>query len=120
MSNSGSGHRAYTDKDSIDGGQQWKSIRGYGKALFISTGRHPVYGVHVALLVGLPENIAHIAGAHSMEGENLERSLVAQIVFTMPITLSWRCWPKRGLSTNYRLLCCFHRGGGVILRPQVA
>ncbi len=42
--------------------------------------RHPVYGVHIALSVGLPEKIAHIAGAHSMEGENVRRSLVATIV----------------------------------------
>ncbi len=42
--------------------------------------RHPVYGVHIALSVGLPEKIAHIAGAHSMEGENVKRSLVGTIV----------------------------------------
>lgn len=42
--------------------------------------RHPVYGVHIAISVGLPEKIAHIAGAHSMEGENVRRSLVATIV----------------------------------------
>ena len=42
--------------------------------------RHPVYGVHIALLAGLPENIAHIAGAHSAEGEHIKRSLVCEIV----------------------------------------
>ncbi len=42
--------------------------------------RHPVYGVHIALSVGLPEKIAHIAGAHSMEGENVRRSLVGTSV----------------------------------------
>ena len=42
--------------------------------------RHTVYGVHVALTAGLPEKIAHIAGAHSMEGEYVKRSLVAEIV----------------------------------------
>ena len=42
--------------------------------------RHPVYGVHIALSVGLPEKIAHIAGAHSMEGENVRRSLAGMIV----------------------------------------
>jgi len=42
--------------------------------------RHPVYGVHIALSAGLPEKIAHIAGAHSMEGENVRRSLVGTIV----------------------------------------
>ena len=42
--------------------------------------RHTVYGVHVALSAGLPEKIAHIAGAHSLEGEHIKRSLVATIV----------------------------------------
>ena len=42
--------------------------------------RHPAYGVHVALTVGLPEVIVHTAGAHSAEGENVERSLVNTIV----------------------------------------
>ena len=43
--------------------------------------RHTVYGVHVALTAGLPEKIAHIAGAHSLEGEYVERSLAAEIVY---------------------------------------
>lgn len=42
--------------------------------------RHTVYGVHIALSAGLPEKIAHIAGAHSMEGEHVKRSLVATII----------------------------------------
>lgn len=42
--------------------------------------RHSVYGVHMALLAGLPEKIAHIAGAHSMEGDYITRSLVCEIV----------------------------------------
>ena len=37
--------------------------------------RHSVYGVHVALTVGLPEAVAHTAGAHSAEGELIRRSL---------------------------------------------
>jgi putative nucleotidyltransferase with HDIG domain len=31
--------------------------------------RHPVYGVHFALLAGLPEAVVHIVGGHSMHGE---------------------------------------------------
>jgi putative nucleotidyltransferase with HDIG domain len=31
--------------------------------------RHPVYGVHVALMAGLPEAVVHIVGGHSMYGE---------------------------------------------------
>jgi putative nucleotidyltransferase with HDIG domain len=42
--------------------------------------RHSVYGVHVALTVGLPEAVAHTAGAHSGEGELITRSLENTIV----------------------------------------
>src|SRR5688572_18414384 len=37
--------------------------------------RHPAFGVHVCLSVGLPEAVAHCAAAHSGEGELLVRSL---------------------------------------------
>jgi 23S rRNA maturation-related 3'-5' exoribonuclease YhaM len=44
--------------------------------------RHPVYGVHVALAVGLPESVAHIVGGHSMfsEGAHIIPSLENTIV----------------------------------------
>lgn len=42
--------------------------------------RHSVYGVHVALTVGLPEAVAHTAGAHSAEGELIQRSLENTLV----------------------------------------
>ena len=42
--------------------------------------RHPAYGVHVCLTVGLPEAVAHCAAAHSGEGELLVRSLENTIV----------------------------------------
>lgn len=42
--------------------------------------RHPAYGAHICLTVGLPEEIAHIAMAHSGEGELLLRSLECMIV----------------------------------------
>ena len=42
--------------------------------------RHPGYGAHICLTVGLPEEIAHIAMAHSGEGELLVRSLACMIV----------------------------------------
>lgn len=42
--------------------------------------RHPVYGVYLALTVGLPEAVAHIAGAHSAEGERVQRSLENTLV----------------------------------------
>ena len=42
--------------------------------------RHTLYGVHVALTVGLPEEVAHVAGAHSAEGQFVTRSLINRIV----------------------------------------
>lgn len=42
--------------------------------------RHPAYGVHVCLSVGLPEEIAHVAAAHSGEGELLVRSLECTLI----------------------------------------
>jgi putative nucleotidyltransferase with HDIG domain len=42
--------------------------------------RHSVYGVHIVLTVGLPEAVAHTAGAHSGEGELITRSLENTIV----------------------------------------
>ncbi len=42
--------------------------------------RHPGYGVHICLSVGLPEEVAHIAGGHSGEGELITRSLENTIV----------------------------------------
>jgi putative nucleotidyltransferase with HDIG domain len=42
--------------------------------------RHPAYGVHICLSVGLPEEVAHIAAAHSGEGELLVRSLENTII----------------------------------------
>lgn len=37
--------------------------------------RHPGYGIHICLTLGLPEQVAHMAAAHSGEGELLVRSL---------------------------------------------
>jgi putative nucleotidyltransferase with HDIG domain len=42
--------------------------------------RHPAYGVHICLSVGLPEEVAHMAGAHSGEGELVVRSLENTLV----------------------------------------
>jgi putative nucleotidyltransferase with HDIG domain len=62
--------------------------------------RHPVYGAHIALSAGLPENIAHIAGCHSPEGDNVERSLVCQIVHLADYAF-WGILGKAGiLSSN--------------------
>ena len=58
--------------------------------------RHTVYGVHVALSAGLPEKIAHIAGAHSLEGEHIKRSLVATIVYFADYAF-WNVLEKAGI-----------------------
>jgi putative nucleotidyltransferase with HDIG domain len=42
--------------------------------------RHPAYGAHICFTVGLPEEVAHCATAHSGEGELLTRSLENTIV----------------------------------------
>jgi len=42
--------------------------------------RHPMYGAHIALAVGLPEAVAHTVGGHSSEGEGIVRGLDATIV----------------------------------------
>jgi 23S rRNA maturation-related 3'-5' exoribonuclease YhaM len=42
--------------------------------------RHPGYGIHVAIVAGLPEVVAQTAGYHSMEGEWVRRSLLTMIV----------------------------------------
>jgi putative nucleotidyltransferase with HDIG domain len=59
--------------------------------------RHPAYGAYIALLVGLPEGIVHVAGCHSPEGRFVERSLAATIVhhaddsywFVLESALAW-------------------------------
>lgn len=42
--------------------------------------RHSVHGYHICLSVGLPMEIAHIVGAHSKEGEFIQRSIEGTIV----------------------------------------
>jgi putative nucleotidyltransferase with HDIG domain len=57
--------------------RRWKlSQRKFGRPSI----RHPAYGAHICLAVGLPEEVAHIAMAHSGEGELLLRSLECMIV----------------------------------------
>jgi putative nucleotidyltransferase with HDIG domain len=44
--------------------------------------RHSVFGAHVCLVVGLPEEIAHIALGHSREGQHIGLSTECYIVRT--------------------------------------
>ena len=56
---------------------RWK---GAPRAAGFPSIRHPAYGVHICLSVGLPEAVAHMAGAHSGEGELVVRSLENTVV----------------------------------------
>lgn len=58
--------------------------------------RHSTYGAHLCLLVGLPEEVAHIASAHSGEGELLVRSLENTIVHMADISY-WTTMLAAGL-----------------------
>lgn len=51
--------------------------------------RHPAYGVHICMTLELPEAVAHIAGAHSAEGDLIRRSLENTIVHWADISF-WR------------------------------
>jgi putative nucleotidyltransferase with HDIG domain len=51
--------------------------------------RHPGYGIHICLTMGLPEEVAHMAAAHSGEGELLVRSLENTICHWADYTF-WR------------------------------
>jgi putative nucleotidyltransferase with HDIG domain len=51
--------------------------------------RHPGYGIHICLTMGLPEAVAHMAAAHSGEGELLVRSLENTILHWADYTF-WR------------------------------
>ena len=51
--------------------------------------RHPGFGIHICLTMGLPEEVAHMAAAHSGEGELLVRSLENTILHWADYTF-WR------------------------------
>ncbi len=57
--------------------------------------RHSVYGVHVALTVGLPEAVAHTAGGHSAEGQFIKRSLENTLVHFAD-SAYWRAMERAG------------------------
>lgn len=58
--------------------------------------RHPGYGIHICLTMGLPEAVAHMAAAHSGEGELLVRSLENTILHWADYTF-WRVVEAGGL-----------------------
>ena len=61
--------------------------------------RHPVYGTYVALTAGLPEEVAHVCAAHSMEGDNVKRSLIATIVHFADYAY-WDILERAGLASS--------------------
>ena len=66
--------------------KRWKAApRAAGKPSL----RHPAYGVHICLTLGLPEEVAHCAAAHSGEGELVLRSLENTILHQADYTF-WR------------------------------
>ncbi len=73
--------------------ERWKSNIGASGYPAI---RHSVYGVHLCLTVGLPEAVAHAAGAHSAEGELIERSLENSLVHAADIAF-WQAYERAGL-----------------------
>ena len=58
--------------------------------------RHSVYGVHICLSVGLPEEVAHISLGHSREGEFIGLSTECMIVREADM-LWWRIAAALGL-----------------------
>ncbi len=60
--------------------------------------RHPVYGVHIALQVGLPEPVVHIVGAHAMsrEGACVKPSL-ENVIVQYADSVMWRVFKAAGL-----------------------
>jgi putative nucleotidyltransferase with HDIG domain len=65
--------------------------------------RHTLYGVHVCLTVGLPEAVAHVAGCHSLEGQFVEKSLIAEIVHRADYAF-WSILSSAGALTAKRKL----------------
>ena len=63
--------------------------------------RHSVYGAYISLAVGLPEKIAHIPGAHSREGEFIDRSTACEMVREAD-HMYWGITGKAGILEKYK------------------
>jgi putative nucleotidyltransferase with HDIG domain len=63
--------------------------------------RHPAYGAHIALTVGLPEAVVHCAGCHSMtaEGQFVLAGLETMLV-QYADSCCWRLLHRAGVVTN--------------------
>ncbi len=60
--------------------------------------RHTIYGAYIALTVGLPEELVHVCGCHSPEGELVQRNIYATIIHHAD-KASWRI---PGCADGYR------------------
>lgn len=76
------------------------------------TFRHSVYGAHVCLTVGLPEEVAHIALGHSLEGQHIGLSTECYIVRHADHTW-WHVAGALGLLEPDSLI-----GVGTMMRPR--
>ena len=76
--------------------------------------RHSVYGAHVCLSVGLPEEIAHIALGHSIEGQHIGLSTECYIVRHADHTW-WHVAGALGLLQPDTLV-----GVGTMIRPRAS
>ena len=61
--------------------------------------RHPGYGIHICLTMGLPEEVAHMAAAHSGEGELVTRSVENTILNRADYTF----WQVAEASGQFRI-----------------
>ena len=66
-----------------------KRWRADPRAVGMPSLRHPGYGIHICLTMDLPEAVAHMAAAHSGEGELVVRSLENTILHWADYTF-WR------------------------------
>jgi len=74
--------------------------------------RHSVYGVHVCLSVGLPEEISHISLGHSLEGDFIGLSTECFIV-RQADTLWWHTAAALGLCHSGT-----EKAAGPTIRPR--
>jgi putative nucleotidyltransferase with HDIG domain len=83
--------------------------------------RHPVYGVHIGLTVGLPESVVHVIGSHSTggEGDLVIRSLESTIVQFADLAF-WKIAERAGQLTGQMFdpAHAFFRLGAT-LTPQI-
>ena len=78
------------------------------------TFRHSAFGMHVCLLVGLPDEVAHIALGHSLEGQHMGLSSECMIVRQADHSW-WQLAGTLGLATPETA-----RALSPMMRPRVA